>query len=308
MNNLITINDLSTQQLQRLVQEGECINNATEFDKKLDGKLIGLFFKKLSTRTQTAFHRAVLNYGGNVVAYPDGALQLSSGESLKDTGHALGLYLDLLVIRTNEQTADMRTLIENTNMPVINALCASEHPTQAIADLITIKESFGELNNKSILYVGTANNTMYSLALAVLKIPSMHITLLTPLDFSLSEDKISNLKKISVTNGSSFSQIHSRSEITDSADVIYTTRWASMGEAPTKSDWLNDFKMLKIDSAFMNEVVKNEQSIFMHDLPAQRELEVSSEVMDGERSVIWHQARNKMTASMVAITYCLNLL
>lgn len=147
MTNLISITDVTSKKLQDLVTQGVAFNALPpdQIPPLLRNKLIGLYFSKSSTRTQAAFKRAIQNFNGETISYTASDLQMSSEESLNDTGAALSLYLDLLVMRTNEDPHDMYAISQGASLPVINALCHVEHPTQAIADLITLEEHFGQL-------------------------------------------------------------------------------------------------------------------------------------------------------------------
>ncbi|QFT33960.1 Ornithine carbamoyltransferase [Labrenzia sp. THAF82] len=306
MRNLISILDLEAESLAALVSKGvEFASCPPEtYDKCLSEKLVGLYFPQRSTRTQTAFHRAVQLLGGQTIAYSQTSLQVDSGETLSDTGAALGLYLDLLVIRTNGDPRELITIAEKTDMPVINALCRDEHPTQAIADLITLRDQFGRLEDIRILYLGAANNTMYSLALAAAMTPGLQMTLVTPGAFSLGSEQQQLLVALAHDNGSRIEQLYSTDDICDRFDAVYTTRWASMGVAPNLSNWQEKFNGFRVDRAFLGRTL-SAGGVFMHDLPAQRRVEVTDDVLDGPQSIVWKQARNKMIASIVALRHCL---
>lgn len=148
---------------------------------------------------------------------------------------------------------------------------------------------------------------MYSLALASSKIPGMQITLLTPSEFSLDNEQLARLYAIADENGSKVRTFNCAEEIEGKFDVVYTTRWASMGVSPVQPNWLKHFDGFKVNQAFLDKTLDQDTGVFMHDLPADRESEVCSDVLDGEKSIIWKQASNKMTASMVSIHHCLTL-
>src|SRR5215217_480917 len=130
----------------------------------LIGKTVGIYFKQTSTRTRTAFTVATIKLGGTPIAYGPNELQICTGETIQDTARVLAGYLDALVVRTNESIDEMRAFASQNDMAIINAMSDTEHPTQAIADLVTIKEKFGRLQDVTVLYVGEGNNTASALA------------------------------------------------------------------------------------------------------------------------------------------------
>lgn len=306
MKHLISIQDLDGISLHDLVVRGQRLaGGELDLSRALEGRRVGLYFSKPSTRTRTSFFAAVHRMGGASILYDGIDLQTTTGESLEDTGMVLGLYLDALVMRTNGSFDEMRTLAAGGGgMSVVNALSKAEHPTQAIADLITMRQEFGNLDGKHVLYIGTWNNTAASLVLAISKMPDMKVTVLTPSKFAPSDDEIAVARRNGAETNSSVELIHDPRAVPGKIDVLYTTRWQSMGEEPANANWRESFEGFKVTRELMGKL-SHEGTIFMHDLPAHRDFEVDAQVIDGPSSRIRRQAFNKMISAMCVLERCL---
>ncbi|HEX8087237.1 MAG TPA: ornithine carbamoyltransferase [Blastocatellia bacterium] len=306
MNRLISIQDLDAASLYDLVETGQRLSDGElDFSTALKGKLVGLYFSKPSTRTRTSFFAAVERMGGSTILYSAADLQVTTGESLEDTGMVLGLYLDAFVMRTNGSFDEMITLAESGGgMSVVNALSKAEHPTQAIADLITIRQEFGQLDGRHVLYIGAWNNTAASLVLALSKLPQTTMTIMTPDKFAPDDAQIDAARRNASESGSSVKVLHDLSMLPRAVDVVYTVRWQSMGDEPADPAWRESFRGFKVTRDFMRSV-SHEGTIFMHDLPAHRDIEVEAEVIDGPASRVRRQALNKMFSAMCVLERCL---
>jgi ornithine carbamoyltransferase len=213
-------------------------------------------------------------------------------------------YLDALVVRTNGSMAEMQALAGQREMAVINAMSETEHPTQAIADLATIKERFGRLSDIHVLYLGEGNNTAVALAFAAAQTPGMKVTFVTPEGYGLQEPLLEQARQLAVRHGSIIESHHSMDEPPRNVDVVYTTRWQTMGVPHPDPNWREKFWPYSVTSAVMAEVSKPE-TVFLHDLPAVRGEDVDSEVLDGPQSLAWRQARHKMFSAMSVLEWCL---
>src|SRR5262245_32599662 len=182
---LLSLTDVGPENLLLLVDRSLEIASRGLTVPPLIGKTVGIYFKRTSTRTRTAFTVATIKLGATPVAYGPNDLQICTGETIADTARVLGGFLDALVVRTNESIDEMQAFASQNDMAIINAMSDTEHPTQAIADLVTIKETFGRLHDISVLYVGEGNNTAAALAFAVALTPGMRLTLLTPEGYGL---------------------------------------------------------------------------------------------------------------------------
>jgi len=296
---LLSLNEIGPENLAWLVNRSLEIATRGVVVPPLIGKTVGIYFKRTSTRTRTAFTVAAIKLGATPVAYGPNDLQICTGETIDDTARVLAGFLDALVVRTNESIDEMRAFASQNEMSIINAMSDTEHPTQAIADLVTIKENFGRLQDVSVLYVGEGNNTAAALAFAVALTPGMRLTLLTPEGYGLPT---SILEKA----GAAVEQHHDISSLRDKFDVVYTTRWQTMGTPKTDSDWKEKFKPYSVTQEFMQHFSKDGSTVFMHDLPAVRGDDVISEVLDGPQSIAFRQARHKLTSAMAVLEWCVS--
>jgi ornithine carbamoyltransferase len=278
----------------------------TATDQPLKGKVAGIYFRGTSTRTRTAFHVGAMKLGAEVIAYGPNDLQIVTGETIEDTTRVLSNFLDVLVIRTNASIDEMVALAHQDTMSIINAMSDNEHPTQAIADLVTIKEALGRLHDVRVLYMGEGNNSAAALALAVAMTKQMHLTLVTPEGYGLSSIVIEKAEALASTSGtgSTIIQHHDVNELPKSVDVVYTTRWQTMGVPKSDPDWEDKFKPYGITREIMARVSKPSGTIFLHDLPAVRGAEVSDEVLDGPQSRAFRQAHHKLTSAMAVLKLC----
>jgi ornithine carbamoyltransferase len=203
----------------------------------LQGRTVGLYFKKPSTRTRTSFTVAAHRLGAQTISYGPEDLQIVSGETIEDTAMVLSGFLAALIIRTNRSIEEMKRFASQARMPVINAMSDTEHPTQAIADLATILEVRGRLDDMHILYLGEGNNTVASLALAVSMIPGMQLTLVTPAGYGLPNDILETVQTLARKHGAAVNQHHDVDNLPTNVDVVYTTRWQTMGEPKSDPNW-----------------------------------------------------------------------
>jgi ornithine carbamoyltransferase len=302
---VLSASDFKAEDLQALVEYSLSIaEGRRDGERPLAGKAVGIYFRKTSTRTRTAFSVGAAKLGAHVIAYGPNDLQIATGETLSDTGRVLANYLDALVIRTNDTVSEMRELASQERMAVINAMSENEHPTQAIADLVAMREALGRLAGTHVLYLGEGNNTAASLALAVGKLPAMRLTLVTPPGYGLAPDLLAAACDMAAATGSQVEQHHDMERLPHGVDVVYTARWLTMGVPKRDADWLASFRRYCVTSAVMAEVSKPDGStIFMHDLPAMRGYEVLDEVLDGPQSIALRQAFHKMTSAMSVLAW-----
>jgi len=208
------------------------------------------------------------------------------------------------VIRTNDTIEEMRAFASQDEMAVINAMSDAEHPTQAVADLVTIKEVFGRLRGVEIFYVGEGNNTAAALALAVALSPGMRLTLATPKDYGMQPDVLAMARGLCRESGSSVEEYHDLSTVDGGFDVIYTTRWQTMGVPKSDPHWKQKFEPYRVTQELMRRFSRNGHTVFMHDLPAVRGDDVVDEVLDGPSSVAFRQAKHKLTSAMAVLAWC----
>jgi ornithine carbamoyltransferase len=270
----------------------------------LKGKTVGIYFRRASTRTRTSFTVAALKLGAGTIHYGPNDLQIVTGETISDTARVLSGYLDILVIRTNESLAEMQAFAAQSEMAIVNAMSENEHPTQAIADLVTIREALGRLANVHVLYLGEGNNTAASLALAMALTPGMRLTLVTPAGYGLPCDLLQTAQDLARQSSTIIEQHHNINCLPTNVDAVYTTRWQTMGEAKADADWYEKFVPYSVTPALMAQVSKPAGTIFLHDLPAVRGGDTHDEVLDGPQSRAFRQAQHKLTSAMAVLTWC----
>jgi ornithine carbamoyltransferase len=303
---LLSIADLEPAELLRLVDDAVAIAQGRWVGKSpLAGKTVGVYFRKTSTRTRTAFTVGATKLGASTIFFGPNDLQISTGETLGDTARVLANYLDALVIRTNESPSEMRQLAAQDRMAIVNALSNREHPTQALADLAAIQEALGRLSGVHLLYIGEGNSTVASLALAVGKIPRMSLTIVTPAGYGLKTEVLEQAQQLaSQSGGAAVEQHHEMDRLPRQVDAVYTSRWLEMGVPKGDGGWVEAFNAYRVTSEVMARVSKASGTVFLHDLPAMRGYEVTDEVLDGEQSIAFRQAFHKMTSAMAVLVWC----
>lgn len=208
--------------------------------------MVGILFRQTSTRTRTrtrtAFSAAALRLGASIISYGPVDLQENTGESTSDTGRVLSRMLDALVVRSAQSDAELPAYAAQSQMAVINAMSASEHPTQALADLTTISQHFGRVEGIRVLYLGEGNNTAVALALALTRFPGTELTLLTAPGFGIPEATVRRANEQAIAAGSRFTVAAAMDARPSDVDVVYTTRWQTTGTTKPRPDWRDSFK------------------------------------------------------------------
>lgn len=300
---LITLEDLSDNELSQVVSRGvDFATGKAKPGKLLEGNIIGIYFRKTSTRTRSAFSIAALRMGAQIVSYGPNDLQENTGESIEDTTEVLSRMLDGLVARTAGSQQEMQKLASQKRMAVINAMSAQEHPTQALTDLTTMKQQFGEISGLRVLYMGEGNNSAAALALALARFSGTELYLCTPAGYGLSPIILQKAQKYAQIHGSKVIEFHNLKMLPHEVDVIYTTRWQTTGTSKLDPLWKNSFYPFAVTQE-IKELYSS--SIFMHDLPAHRGEEVAATVIDGPASIVFNQAENKLNSAMAALEWCL---
>ncbi|HKI01146.1 MAG TPA: ornithine carbamoyltransferase [Thermoanaerobaculia bacterium] len=308
VKHLLSISDLKGENVLSLIESAVAIaEGRREGQRPLAGRIVGIYFRKTSTRTRTAFTVGAMKLGAQVIAYGPNDLQIVTGETVPDTAKVLAKYLDALVIRTNDTIEEMLQFASQDRMAVINAMSANEHPTQSLADLATLRERFGRLEGLHVLYIGEGNNSASAIALTMARIPGMRLTLVTPEGYGLPVDFVDEARATAAANGSQIEQHHDMGRLPrQGVDAVYTTRWLTMGVQRADDDWLDKFRPYTVTPEVMAEVSKTDGStVFLHDLPAMRGYEVLDEVLDGPQSIALRQAYHKMTTAMAVLEWCL---
>ncbi|QFQ99405.1 ornithine carbamoyltransferase [Streptomyces phaeolivaceus] len=299
---LISLRDLSNADIDWIVRRGTEFAAATDRpDTLLAGKVLGVYFSKTSTRTRTAFTVGALRLGAEVIAYGPGDLQLNTGETVEDTARVLAGMLDGMVIRIAGDPREIRAFAA-PGMPVVNAMSADEHPTQALADLTTLAALFGGIKGLRVLYVGEGNNTAAALALGLARFADTTLELRTPPGYGVPDETLAQAKHLARRSGSTVVERHDMADLPRNADVVYTTRWQTTGTSKPDPDWRRVFAPFQVNEEVME---RCSGARFLHDLPAHRGEEVTAGVLDGPASIAFEQARNKLHSAMAVLEWCM---
>jgi ornithine carbamoyltransferase len=302
VRHLISLADLSDEDLHALVDRGVAfMSGAAGHPRPLADTVVGIYFRKTSTRTRTAFSSGALRLGAQVIAYGPGDLQTNTGETIEDTGQVLARMLDALVARTADDPAQLRALAAQSRMSVVNAMSADEHPTQGLTDLTTLQARFGRIDGLRVLYVGEGNNTAVALALGLTRYPGVELELRTPPGCGVPAQVCEQARGYAARTGSVLRQRHDLAALPSDVDVIYTTRWQTTGTSKPDADWRERFAPFQVGLHLWQDSPK---AVFLHDLPAHRGEEVTAEVLDGPMSIAFDQAENKLHSAMAVLEWC----
>ncbi|GLC88342.1 ornithine carbamoyltransferase [Lysinibacillus piscis] len=297
---LLTLLDYSSDDVQQLIELAAQLKFLTKEGKcpqLLVGKTLGMIFEKHSTRTRISFEVGMNQLGGKGMYMHARDLQIGRGESIYDTAHVLSGYLDGIMIRANSHEM-VKELAEHAAIPVINGLTDLYHPCQALADVLTIAEHKGHLQGLKIAYVGDGNNVAHSLVVAAAHV-GMHVAVATPVGYECDATIIAKAQAIATANGSTITITNDPVEAVLQADAIYADVWTSMGQEDETAKRLQDFVGYQIN----DELVAHAKPdyMFLHCLPAHREEEVATSVIDGPNSYIFEQAENRLHAQKAVL-------
>jgi ornithine carbamoyltransferase len=304
IRHLLSILDFKPNEMLRLVEAAVAFGAGKEVPRSLKDGTVGIYFRGPSTRTRTSFTVAAHRLGAKTIHYGPADLQLSTGETIEDTARVLSGFLQALVIRTNNSLSEMKLFSQQDRMPIVNAMSENEHPTQAIADLATIREALGRLDDIHVLYLGEGNNTAASLAFAIAMIRGMRLTIVTPAGYGLPDDQLQTAQRVARESGAEIQQHHDIDRLPQHVDVVYTTRWQTMGVPKADPDWKTKFRPYSVTAQIMAQVSRSSGTVFLHDLPAVRGDDVTDEVLDGPQSKAFRQAEYKLFGAMAALSWC----
>jgi ornithine carbamoyltransferase len=263
----------------------------------LKNKSMAMIFEKASTRTRVSFEVGMTQLGGHAIFLSPKDMQLGRGESLADTAKVLSRYVDVIMYRAFKHEI-MMDLAKYSTVPVINALDDLEHPCQISADLQTIKEQKGKLEGLKVTYVGDGNNVCNSLMLGA-AMTGMDFVAGSPKGYQPNPEITRIAKEIAAKNRCTISVVEDPKEAAKDADVLYTDVWVSMGEEDEAAQRERVFKSYQINSDLLS--LAKDDSIVLHCMPAHRGMEISAEVFDGDRSVVFDEAENRLHAQKAII-------
>jgi len=296
--NFLSSFDISSQEIHHILELAKKFKNK-DLNINLEGKVLGLIFDKSSTRTRVSFQVAMARLGGTTIDLNPTTSQIGRGEPIRDTARVLSRYCDVLAIRTFKQSV-LEEYAKWATIPVINALTDLEHPCQALADFLTIKEEFGDLKGKVLSYIGDGNNVANSLIICGALL-GVEVRIACPKGYEPNSFLLDKARKINenksllkITNDPSYASL--------GANVLYTDVWSSMGEENQKEQKDKEFNGFTIDSNLLSKAAKD--AIVLHCLPAYRDKEITDEVIESKNSRIFEQAENRMHVQQ-ALLSCL---
>lgn len=297
VRHFLTLTDLSSDEFRQIIAraiELKAIQHRGEIFEPLKNKVLAMIFEKSSTRTRVSFESGMAQFGGHAIFLSPRDTQLGRGEPIEDSARVLSSMADCLMVRTFEhEKAEL--LAEYSSVPVINGLTDDVHPCQLLADMQTYFEQRGDIRGKTVTWVGDGNNMCHSY---------MHAAKLLQFKLNIACPEGFEPHKKFIDETADFIEITTdvRSACTDS-DLIVTDVWASMGQEEEQKVREQAFGDYQVTAELM--ALANDEALFMHCLPAHRGEEVSAEVIDGEKSVVWNEAENRLHAQKSLLEFLL---
>ncbi|MDQ3953923.1 MAG: ornithine carbamoyltransferase [Actinomycetota bacterium] len=299
----LSIDDLNSDELEAILDDADRLKkDPGSASRVLEGRQIALIFEKPSTRTRVSFEAAVSTMGGHAIVLRGDELQLGRGETIEDTGRVLSRYVDAIVVRTFGQDRIER-LADAASVPVVNALSDFSHPCQGLADLQTVREQKGSLSGVSLAYIGDGNNVAHSLLFGGSKM-GMDVRVATPAGHDPFPQVVERSTEIATRSGGRVTATNVVAEAAMGAEVLYTDVWASMGQESEAEARRKEFERYQINSDVVD--MAADDVIVMHCLPAHRGEEITADVLDGPRSVVWDQAENRLHAQKALLAWLLS--
>ncbi len=303
---IVSIADFSPEELACVLETALRMKSASRagsvsHERMLSRKTLALVFEKPSLRTRVSFEAGMRQLGGECIYLSPAEVGLGQREPVKDVARVLSRYVDCIAARTfGHETVE--ELARYSTVPVINALSDWEHPCQALADLLTIRERKGGLRSVKLAFIGDGNNVARSLCLGA-AMSGMDFRIASPRGYELDAASVERARALAEKCGGSVTLVDRPQVAVAGAEVVYTDVWASMGQEAEAAARLKAFAGFTVDAMLMGEA--QPEAIFMHDLPAHRGEEVTDEVMEGTQAVVFDQAENRMHAQKAALAMVL---
>ncbi|MDX1620893.1 MAG: ornithine carbamoyltransferase [Nitriliruptorales bacterium] len=297
----LRVGDLDAGELRALLDLADELKDDRRFREStestrvrhdLHGRTVALIFEKPSTRTRVSFQVAVHELGGHPLPLSSQELQLGRGETIGDTGAVLSRYCHALVVRTFGQER-IDELAAAATVPVVNALTDLEHPCQALADLQTLRGEFGELDGRTLAYVGDGNNVANSLLVAG-ALSGLNVRVAHPEGYAPDAGTLERARELAAGSGAEILATTDVAKAVEDADAIYADVWTSMGQEAEDAERREVFGDYQVTVDLFDHA--SDEAIFLHCLPAHRGEEVTADVIDGPRSRVWDQAENRLHA------------
>lgn len=307
MPDFLEISEVAAQDLRLILEDAKKVKQKRagkprgylDFDKPLANIVVALLFEKHSTRTRLSFDVGVRQMGGQSIVLSSTDMHSSRGETIKDTTLVLSRYVDLIMIRTFADEI-IREMVAHATVPVINGLTDNSHPCQIMADIMTFEEKAGPIKGKKVVWIGNGNNVCTSFLHAAGQF-GFNFVFCGPRGFDPDPKAVA----FATSRGSEVTIDRDPNKSVDDADLIVTDAWVSMHEETAQSakEKLNSFQ---VNSKLLTQAKPN--VIFMHCLPAHREEEVTSEVLDGPNSIVFDEAENRLHVQKSIMKWCLGML
>jgi ornithine carbamoyltransferase len=284
---LLEVDDLDPVRLRRIIDDAVAWKSEPgAIPPVLAGRGAAALFQKPSARTRISIELAVATLGGHPIYVRDEEVMLDSRESVEDVARTMASMCSVIAARVFDHHI-LERMVAVVDVPVVNLLSDTAHPCQALADLLTVREHFGDLEGRRIAFVGDGNNVVASLAYAA-ALSGVELAVASPEGYELDAHVVDRARNL----GSAVELGNDPYDAVRGADVVYTDVWTSMGQEDEREQRLRAFAGWTIDAALM--AAASEHAVFMHCLPAHRGEEVAAEVIDGPRSLVWQQAANRM--------------
>lgn len=298
IRHFLTLLDLSSAELNTLIEraiEMKRNNKALRLQEPFKNQVLGMIFEKSSTRTRASFETGMVQLGGHAMFLSPRDTQLGRGEPIEDSARVLSSMVDIIMLRTFEHQKILR-FAQYSSVPVINALTDDYHPCQLLADIQTYVEHRGSIQGKSVAWIGDGNNMCHSYINAARQF-DFELRIACPEGFEPNSDLVAANKDRVVLH-------RNPTEAAKGANLLVTDVWASMGQEEEQDHRLKQFKDYQVNAELMSNAASD--ALFMHCLPAHRGEEVSKELMDDPKAVIWDEAENRLHAQKALIEFLLN--
>lgn len=299
--------DLSRAEAEALLERAALLKaewaggSGEHADAPLRGRTLALVFEKPSLRTRVAFEAGMTQLGGHAAYLSANDIDMGGRESVPDVARNLSRSVQAIAARVFKH-ATVETLARHSAVPVINALCDREHPCQALADMLTLRERFGRLQGLKLAYVGDGNNVCHSLMLLGARL-GVSVAVACPPDYRPEPEFVELAERFAEEGDATITITSSPAEAAAAADAVYTDVWASMGQEHEAARRRPAFAPYQVNNALMAEARSG--ALFMHCLPAHRGEEVAADVIDGPSSVVFDQAENRLHVQKALILWLL---
>ena len=294
MRHFLTLKDYSKEEILEILNLGLAIKKEQKSKNShpyLAGQTLAMIFEKSSTRTRVSFEVGMYQLGGHALFLSNRDIHLGRGEPVKDTARVISSMCDMVMIRTYQQSM-LEEFSAHSKVPVINGLSDSYHPVQLLADYMTMMEC-GKDSNPVVAYIGDGNNMTHSWLMLAAKL-GFELRVATPKGYECDPAIVEDAMAFAKQSGAKITITNDPNEAVKGSTVVTTDTWISMGQEEEKAQRIRDFKGYIVDEALM--ALAHDDAIFLHCLPAYRDVEVSEAVLDGEQSVIFQEAENRLHA------------